>query len=169
MCSSSVWVEYWTTYPTFTTSFTDPTFWSILQKQLSLMPMTFFLQVWVATNNLLHPLIQQAPDKAYPKACFLPGDMHISEEHISLLQGQLEWREHWKFNYWHVIVPIPSLGFKVSCILFLKLIFYNCFVLGLLVLWTGDLGYHLLHPENALVPWLAYAGGPATISPLASS
>ena len=93
----------------------------------------------MATNNLLHPLIQQAPDKAYPKACFLPGGMHISEECISLLQGQLEWREHWRFNYWHVIVPIPSLEFKVSCILFLELTFYNCFVLGLLILWTGIL------------------------------
>ena len=129
------------------------------------MPTTFFPQVQVAINNLLHPPIQQAPNKAYPKACFLLGGMHISEERISLLRGQLEWRERWGFDYWHVIVPVPSLGFKVSCIPFLELTFYNHFVLGLLVLWTGDPGYHLPHPENASVPWLAYAGGPATIPP----
>ena len=112
--------------PTFTTSFTNPTFWSMLQDQLSLTPTTFFLQVWTAINKLLHPLIQQELDKVYPDAYFLLAGIHISEKCISLLQGQHSWRVHWGFDYWHVIVSMTWLGYRVSWISFHNLTFYHC-------------------------------------------
>jgi hypothetical protein len=90
----------------------------MLQGQLSLAPTMFFLQLRMAINMLFRPPIQREFGRVYPDAYFLPESTYISDEGISLLQSQLWWSAHWGFSYWHVVVPIPLLGYKVSCVPF---------------------------------------------------